>query len=56
MRKKELVDLRGEKTQVEVARLLGITQAALSRYEQGKRPIPESIAKLARILLGPDPP
>ena len=34
---KKLVELRGKKSQEEVARAVGITQAALSMYERGER-------------------
>ena len=34
---KKLVELRGEKSQSEVAAAVGITQAALSMYERGER-------------------
>ena len=34
---KKLVELRGNKSQEEVAKAVGITQAALSMYERGKR-------------------
>lgn len=36
----ELRESRGDQTQLEVARKVGITQAALSNYETGKRDIP----------------
>ena len=35
---KKLVELRGEKSQSEVAAAVGITQAALSMYERGGTP------------------
>ena len=34
---KKLVELRGNKSQEEVANAVGITQAALSMYERGER-------------------
>ena len=34
---KKLVELRGNKSQEEVAKAVGITQAALSMYERGER-------------------
>ena len=33
---KKLVELRGNKSQEEVAKAVGITQSALSMYERGK--------------------
>ncbi len=40
-----LVSLRGERTQSEVAKALGITQEAMSYYENGKR-IPSDEVKI----------
>lgn len=40
-----LVELRGNKTQDEVAKALGISVSALSMYEQGKR-IPRDSIKI----------
>ena len=34
---KKLVELRGNKSQEEVAKAVGITQSALSMYERGER-------------------
>ena len=34
---KRLIELRGDKSQSEVAEAVGITQAALSMYERGER-------------------
>lgn len=42
---KRLTDLRGEKSQSEVAEAVGITQAALSMYERGER-IPRDNVKI----------
>ena len=42
---KRLTDLRGEKSQSEVAEAVGITQAALSMYERGER-IPRDNIKI----------
>ncbi|MDO4553675.1 MAG: helix-turn-helix transcriptional regulator [Lachnospiraceae bacterium] len=42
---KKLVELRGDKTQDEVAKDLGISKSALSMYELGKR-IPRDSVKL----------
>lgn len=42
---KRLVALRGEKSQIEVAEAVGITQAALSMYERGER-IPRDDVKI----------
>lgn len=42
---KRLVELRGRKTQEEVARALGISTSALSMYERGER-IPRDNIKL----------
>lgn len=42
---KRLTDLRGEKSQSEVAEAVGITQAALSMYEHGER-IPRDNVKI----------
>lgn len=36
----ELRTHRGDQTQLEVARKVGITQASLSNYENGKRDVP----------------
>ena len=42
---KKLVDLRGNKSQVEVAKELGISTSALSMYENGER-IPRDPIKI----------
>ena len=42
---KRLIDLRGEKSQSEVAEAVGITQAALSMYERGER-VPRDSVKI----------
>lgn len=42
---KRLIDLRGEKSQSEVAEAVGITQAALSMYERGER-VPRDNVKI----------
>lgn len=42
---KRLVEHRGEKSQREVAEAVGITQAALSMYEQGER-VPRDDVKI----------
>lgn len=42
--------LRLKMSQEKLADELGITQAAVSHYETGKRPIPESIVKLLRFV------
>ncbi len=42
---KKLIDLRGEKSQSEVAEAVGITQAALSMYERGER-VPRDNVKI----------
>lgn len=42
---KKLIDLRGEKSQSEVAEAVGITQAALSMYERGER-VPRDSVKI----------
>ena len=42
---KRLIDLRGEKSQREVAEAVGITQAALSMYERGER-VPRDNVKI----------
>ena len=42
---KRLAELRGEKTQEEVAKAVGISMSALSMYECGER-IPRDIIKI----------
>ena len=42
---KKLVHLRGDRSQQEVAEAVGITQAALSMYEQGER-VPRDDVKI----------
>lgn len=42
---KKLIELRGDKTQVQVAKDLGISDSALSAYEQGVR-IPRDEVKI----------
>lgn len=42
---KKLIELRGEKSQSEVAEALGISKSALSMYEQGER-IPRDNIKI----------
>lgn len=37
-------------SQERLAEELGVTQVAVSFYENGKRPIPETIAKLLRFV------
>lgn len=43
---KRLVELRGKKTQDEVAKAVGITTSALSMYERGER-IPRDTIKIS---------
>lgn len=43
--KKRLVELRGEKSQAQVAKDLGISDSAISAYEQGDR-IPRDEVKI----------
>ena len=43
--KKRLVELRGERSQAQVARDLGISDSAISAYEQGDR-IPRDEVKI----------
>lgn len=48
---KKLVELRGKKSQAEVAEAVGITQAALSMYERGERtPRDDVKIKLAKYF------
>ena len=42
---KKLIELRGDKTQVQVAKDLGISDSAISAYEQGVR-IPRDEVKI----------
>ena len=39
--------LRGNKTQQEFAKLVGVTQAAIARYENGRTPKEEVLDKIA---------
>lgn len=41
--------------QVDLAARLGVTQGALSRWETASRPIPEPVARLARLLAEQQP-
>lgn len=45
---------RAKMSQVEVARAIGVTPAALCRYEKGVRKLPIDVAKRLGVLLDVD--
>ncbi len=60
MTAEELTRIRAELglNQASLARFIGVNPATISHYEAGKRPIPQPVGKLVRIiaiLLGENP-